>query len=50
VLLVLPDAWAFRHLPRSFSRFADATAGIVAVQAGEATRGYSASIPSTNSP
>ena len=36
VLLVSPDAWAFPHRPRSFSTLADATAGIVAVQAGEA--------------
>ena len=33
---VSPDAWAFPHRPRSFSTLADATAGIVAVQAGEA--------------
>jgi hypothetical protein len=49
MLLVSPDARAFPHRARSFSRLADASAGIVAVQAGEATRGYSASIPGTNS-
>jgi len=43
---VSPDAWTFSHHPncRNCSTLADAIVAIVAMQAGEATRGYSASI------
>ena len=52
VFVVSPDAWTFSHRPncRNFSTLADAIVAIVAMQAGEATRDYSASISGTNRP
>jgi hypothetical protein len=51
VFVVSPDM-TFSYHPncRNFSALADAIAAIVAMQAGEAARGYSASISGTNSP
>ena len=48
----LLDACTFSHLPncRNCSTLADAIVAIVAMQAGEAARGYSAGISGTNSP
>ena len=47
-----PGAPPFSHHRncRNFSALADAIAAVVAMQAGEAARGYSASISGTNSP
>ena len=52
LFVVWPDASTFSHRPncQNFSALADAIAAIVAMQAGKATRGYSASISGTNSP
>jgi hypothetical protein len=51
-LVVCPDmTFSYHSLNcRNFSALADAIAAIVAMQAGEAARGYSASISGTNSP
>ena len=52
VFVVSPDAWTFSHHPncRNCLTLADAIVAVVAMQAGEATGGYSASISGTNSP
>jgi hypothetical protein len=49
VFVVSPDAWTFSHRPNCRT-LADAIVAIVAMQAGEARRGYSTSISGTNSP
>jgi len=52
LFVVSPGAPPFSHHPncRNFSTLADAIVAIVTTQAGEAARGYSASISGTNSP
>ena len=52
VFVVSPDAWTFSHHPncRNVSTLADAIVAIVAMQAGETTPVYSASISGTKSP
>ena len=50
VFVVSPDARTFSHHPNCRNFSALAIVAIVATQAGEATRGYPASICGTNSP
>ena len=52
LFVVSTGASPFSHHPncRNFSALADAIAAVVAMRAGEAARGYSASISCTNSP
>ena len=50
LFVVWPDASTFSHRPRNLSTLADPIVAIVAMQAGKATRGYSAGISGTNRP